>query len=79
MNTENHKYSKFEVDRVKALDIRQFIPGCNIHKVSQDVECPFCGKMKFNVSRKKGSILPSAGHVAKGSPAPLPPWLIIPV
>ena len=54
MNTENHKYSKFEVDRVKALDIRQFIPGCNIHKVSQDVECPFCGKMKFNVSRKKG-------------------------
>ena len=54
MNTENHKYSKFEVDRVKALDIRQFIPGCNIHKVTQDVECPFCGKMKFNVSRKKG-------------------------
>lgn len=54
MNTENHKYSKFEVDRVKALDIRQFIPGCNIHKVSQDVECPFCGMMKFNVSRKKG-------------------------
>ena len=54
MNPENHKYSKFEVDRVKALDIRQFIPGCNIHKVTQDVECPFCGKMKFNVSRKKG-------------------------
>ncbi len=54
MNTENHKYSKFEVDRVKALDIRQFIPGCNIHKVTQDVECPFCGKKKFNVSRKKG-------------------------
>ena len=54
MNTDNHKYSRFEVERVKALDIRQFIPGCNLHKTSQDVECPFCGKPKFNVSRKKG-------------------------
>ena len=54
MNPDTHKYSKWEVQRVKDLDIRQFIPGCNLHKVSQDVECPFCGKMKFNVSRKKG-------------------------
>lgn len=54
MNSDNHKYSKWEVQKVKDLDIRLFIPGCDQRKVSQDVECPFCGKTKFNISRKKG-------------------------
>ena len=54
MNIGNHKYSDWDVQRVKDLDIRMFIPGCNPHKVTQDVECPFCGKIKFNINRKKG-------------------------
>lgn len=54
MNTDNYKYSKWEVQRVKDLDIRQFIPNCNTHKASQDIECPFCGKIKLNVNHKKG-------------------------
>ena len=54
MNIEHKKYSDSDIQRVKDLDIRQFIPGCNTRKPSQDVECPFCGKIKFNISRKKG-------------------------
>lgn len=54
MNSDNHKYSRWEVQRVKDLDIRLFIPNCNPHKTTQDVECPFCGKIKFNINRKKG-------------------------
>ncbi|MBD5258439.1 MAG: DUF3854 domain-containing protein [Barnesiella sp.] len=54
MKSSNLKYSRFEVQRVRDLDIRQFIPGCNPSKASQNVECPFCGKMKFSVTHKKG-------------------------
>lgn len=54
MNLDYRKYSDWEVQRVKDLDIRLFIPGCNQHKASQDIECPFCHKKKFNVSHKKG-------------------------
>lgn len=54
MNSGNYKYNKWEVQKVKDLDIRAFIPGCNPHKASQDVGCPFCGKIKFNINRKKG-------------------------
>lgn len=50
------KYSKYEVDKVKAdADIRRIIPGASESKASQDIECPFCGKAKkFRVSHKKG-------------------------
>lgn len=54
MNTDGRKYSEWDVRRVKELDIRQFIPGCNARKATQDVECPFCGKRKLNVNCKKG-------------------------
>ena len=55
MNADNHKYSNLEVQRVRELDIRMFIPGCNPRKVTQDIECPFCGKMKFSLNCKKGA------------------------
>lgn len=55
MNPDNHKYSKWDEQRVKEADIRLFIPGCNHHKVSQEVECPFCGKKKFGINAKKGN------------------------
>lgn len=48
----NHKYSRFEVDKVREADIRQFIPGCNQSKASQELVCPNCGKKKFNVVHK---------------------------
>lgn len=50
------KYSKFEVDKVKFdADIRHIIPGASETRLTQDLECPFCGKAKkFRVSRKKG-------------------------
>lgn len=51
MNT-NHKYDRYEVDRVKALDIRLFIPGCNQHKATSEIECPHCGKKKLSVVHK---------------------------
>ncbi len=51
MNT-NLKYDRWEVDRVKALDIRLLIPGCNQHKATVEMECPACGKKKFNVIHK---------------------------
>ncbi|WP_289756984.1 hypothetical protein [Muribaculum intestinale] len=53
MSIDNHKYSDWDVRRVKELDIRQFIPGCNHRKTTQDIECPFCGKKKFAVNAKK--------------------------
>lgn len=53
--TTNHKYSRFEVDKVKDADIRLFIPGCSpTGKVTQEVECPQCHAKKFSVTRKKG-------------------------
>lgn len=51
MNT-NLKYDRWEVDKVKALDIRLFVPGCNQHKATVEMECPACGKKKFNVIHK---------------------------
>lgn len=30
MSIDNLKYSNLEVQRVKNLDIRMFIPGCNL-------------------------------------------------
>ncbi|MCM1162642.1 MAG: hypothetical protein NC339_00065 [Muribaculaceae bacterium] len=51
MNT-NHKYDQWEVDKVRSLDIRLFIPGCNQHKATSEVECPHCGKKKLSVVHK---------------------------
>lgn len=48
------KYSRFEIDKVKAADIRLFIPGCNRGKASQEIECPECHKKKFSVVHKGG-------------------------
>lgn len=53
MNTDL-KYSKDQVEQVKAkADIRKFIPGCKT-KPDQMVECPFCGAKKFSVVHKGG-------------------------
>lgn len=46
------KYSKFEVQRVRNLDIRMFVPGCSMHRTTQEVECPQCGKKKFSIVHK---------------------------
>lgn len=54
MNLDNRKYSKWEEDRVKGLDIRLFIPNCNHGKGSQDVKCPECGEKKFSVVHSQG-------------------------
>lgn len=44
------KYSKFEIDKVRAADIRPFIRGANESKAAQDLNCPFCGAdKKFRV------------------------------
>jgi len=51
MNT-NRKYDQWEVERVKAIDIRLVVPGCNQHKATCEMECPVCGKKKFNVIHK---------------------------
>lgn len=50
------KYSKYEVEKVKAeADIRRIIPGASESKATQEIECPFCGKAKkFRISHKKG-------------------------
>lgn len=50
--TDNLKYDRFTVDRVKKeADIRDFIPGCT-RKADQMVECPFCGSKKMSVVHK---------------------------
>lgn len=50
-----NKYDKFQIDKVKTdADIRDFVTGCNKKKLTQEVECPFCGKKKFYVDRRKG-------------------------
>ncbi|MBJ2191465.1 MULTISPECIES: hypothetical protein [Duncaniella] len=59
MSIDNLKYSNLEVQRVKNLDIRMFIPGCNPRKATQDIECPFCGKMKFGINSKKVTMFAS--------------------
>lgn len=50
------KYSRFEIHKVKQdADIRRLVPGASDNKVTQDIDCPFCGKeRKFRVSHKKG-------------------------
>ncbi len=55
--TDNPKYDKFTVERVKNdADIRDFIPGCS-RKPEQMVECPFCHSKKLSVVHKwKNSI-----------------------
>lgn len=51
-----NKYSTFEVSKVKEkADIRSLIPGASESKITQDIDCPFCGKAKkFRISRKRG-------------------------
>ena len=71
MNTDNHKYSKWEVQKVKDLDIRLFIPGCNPRKTTQDVECPFCHKIKFNINRKKGCNYAKCWSCGEGFSGPI--------
>ena len=52
--TDNPKYDKFTVERVKNdADIRDFIPGCT-RKPEQMVECPFCHSKKLSVVHKGG-------------------------
>lgn len=47
------KYSKREIEKVKSLDIRLFIPGSNIRKASQTIKCPSCGDKAFSVVHSK--------------------------
>lgn len=50
--TDNLKYDRFTVDRVKKdADIRDFIPGCS-RKADQMIECPFCHSKKMSVVHK---------------------------
>lgn len=49
MDSDNYKYDSQEVDKVKAIDIRRLIPGCNTAKGSQTMVCPACGKKRFSV------------------------------
>lgn len=71
MNADNHKYSNLEVQRVRELDIRMFIPGCNPRKVTQDIECPFCGKMKFSINCKKGANYAKCWSCGEGFSGPI--------
>lgn len=50
------KYSRFEIEKVKRdADIRRLIHGASEHRVTQDIDCPFCGKVKkFRISHKNG-------------------------
>lgn len=50
------KYSKFDIDKVKSdADIRLIIPGADVNKANQYIECPFCGeKKKFRIRFSKG-------------------------
>jgi DNA primase len=43
------KYSQTSIARVKAADIRLFIPSASTIKAKQEITCPFCGKRKMNV------------------------------
>lgn len=49
MNSDNYKYDSQEIDKVKAIDIRKVIPGCNMGKATQTMVCPVCGKKRFSV------------------------------
>lgn len=72
MNLDNKKYSDWEVQKVKDLDIRQFIPDCNLHKPTQDIKCPFCGKdKKFNVCHKKGYNFAKCWSCGQGFSGPI--------
>ena len=71
MSIDNLKYSNLEVQRVKNLDIRMFIPGCNPRKATQDIECPFCGKMKFGINSKKGANYAKCWSCGKGFSGPI--------
>lgn len=71
MNLDYHKYSDYDVRRVKDVDIRLIIPGCNPHKTTQDVECPFCGKIKLGVNRKKGCNYAKCWSCGEGFSGPI--------
>lgn len=71
MSIDNLKYSNLEVQRVKNLDIRMFIPGCNPRKATQDIECPFCGKMKFGINSKKGANYAKCWSCGNGFSGPI--------
>ena len=71
MPSDNLKYSSEDVQRVKDLDIRQFIPGCNPNKATQDIECPFCGTKKFYVNHKKGFNYAKCWACGNGFPGPI--------
>lgn len=50
------KYSQYEIEKLKKdADIRRIIPGASMSRLTQEVECPFCGKKKFYINRKKGA------------------------
>lgn len=67
------KYSKYEVEKVKRdADIRRLIPGASEHKVTQDIDCPFCGKAKkFRVTHKAGNNSAHCFSCSDGFPNPL--------
>lgn len=53
MTDNNYKYSTFDVERVKSIDVRTLIDGCSASKASQQVICPQCGDKKLSVVYKK--------------------------